>query len=333
MRHMKLGWLVVMALGLAACDRLQAPVSPLPADSPYILVELDVAADHENLLEGLSQRMAAALREASPSIRYNARGADAEAARIRLADVADLPRARQALAEITVGFDVSEKADGLIEVRPTPASDQALAEGHRTQIIEILRRRLDPTGASRVSLEPHGDRRILVRVADAEALDAARAVITPMAQITFHMVHDVAAEAAAAGDLPRGTVFAQPYLSDGQSEIVLERPEFTGEHIANASPSTDSYTGQFVLAFQFDSEGARRFCRITTDHTGSRFAILLDGRVLTAPTINEPICGGSGQISGNFTAQSANELALLMRSGALPAPVRIVEEGVGAPRT
>jgi protein-export membrane protein SecD len=108
--------------------------------------------------------------------------------------------------------------------------------------------------------------------------------------------------------------------------VVERRPRLTGEHLTRANPSTDPQTAEFVLSFQLDSQGRTIFCRITRDYVNQRFAILLDNQVLTAPRINEPICGGSGQISGNFTPESANELALMLRAGALPAPLTVIEE-------
>jgi preprotein translocase subunit SecD len=107
----------------------------------------------------------------------------------------------------------------------------------------------------------------------------------------------------------------------------------TSEHLDRANPSTDAQTGEWVLAFALDREGARLFCRITRDNVGERFAILLDNRVLTAPRINEPICGGSGQISGNFTAQSASELAIMLNAGALPAPLILIDERIAGNAT
>jgi preprotein translocase subunit SecD len=121
----------------------------------------------------------------------------------------------------------------------------------------------------------------------------------------------------------------EAYPGFGDSiEVVEERVRMTGEHLERVQPSTDAQTGEFVLAFSFDAEGTRLFCRVTRDHVGERFAILLDNRVLTAPRINEPICGGSGQIAGNFTAQSASELAIMLRAGALPVPLLLIDEHI-----
>ena len=124
-------------------------------------------------------------------------------------------------------------------------------------------------------------------------------------------------------------MLVQPYPRIGQTaEVVERRPRFTGERLVRASPSSDPITGEFVLSFQLDTQGTLVFCRLTNEYTGQRFAVLLDNQVLTAPRINEPICAGTGQISGNFTAQSANDLAVILRAGALPAPLIVVEEGI-----
>src|SRR5690606_35787492 len=99
-----------------------------------------------------------------------------------------------------------------------------------------------------------------------------------------------------------------------------------GEHLIRANPATDPQTSEFVLSFRLDSQGSRIFCRITRQYVNQRFEILLDNQVLTAPRINEPICGGQGQISGNFTPQSASELALMLNAGALPTPLSVIDE-------
>lgn len=331
MRLISVGLLVAVAFASSACSRFQTAAPPITQDGPYLVLEVDLAGNHETRLRDLSEQMATSLRTAS--IRYAARGADAEAARVRLADVADLPRALQTLGTITDGYKLTSGADGLIEARPTEESYQEIARNSVAQTAEVLRRRVDPEDRGTATVQPLGERRILIRFADVEARDFARGIVAPMAQVTFNLVHELDADQAALGRLPPGTYLAQPYAAEGgRAEVVVERPEFVGDRLASAAASTDAQTGEFVLAFQLDSDGTRRFCQVTREHTGERFAILIDRRVLTAPMINEPICGGRGQIAGNFTAQSAGDLAMLLRAGALPAPVRLIEEGVGAPR-
>ncbi len=142
------------------------------------------------------------------------------------------------------------------------------------------------------------------------------------------MVDDSATpDEMAAGVLPPGTmgVPAYPGIGDGP-EVVRRRPALTGEHLTAATPRFDSNIGQWVLGFDYDSEGSRIFCRLTTDNVGKRFAILLDGQVLTAPVIRGSICGSGGQIEGNFTPQSATDLAVMLQAGALPAPLTVIEQ-------
>lgn len=203
----------------------------------------------------------------------------------------------------------------------------SVADGLRAQTVEVLQRRAQPFG---LSVAPHGGTRIVVRSATAAFPESARVALTTTAQLDFHMVRELSREEAAAGRVPIGFMVVQPYPGVGSSiEVVAERPSIRGSRIADARPSTNQYTGEFQIGFEFDGEGARQFCTLTTEHVRTRFALLLDNQVLTAPMIAEPICCGSGQITGNFTAEFANNLAAIVRAGALPAPVTVIAEGVG----
>ena len=299
-----------------------------------LLLEVDVATLRHQQLDNYSDQMASALRDAEPAIRYTGRGVVGDAARVRLVDVADLERARQVLRPLSLSttggaeiltFTAGE--DGLIEARMTPAHLRELSRQAAQQSIEVIRRRVDPDGTAEVAIARQGDDRIAVQAPGVTDPQQLRDRIGQTALMTFHMVREVSPEEAASGRLPPGTMVVQPYPGGRGAgpEVVERRPRFTGEHLVRANPSTDQ-NGQFVLAFSLDSEGARLFCRITQEYTGQRFAILLDNQVLTAPNINEPICGGSGQISGGFTAQTANELAIMLRAGALPAPLSVIEQ-------
>ena len=257
---------LLLPFALGACDRLPRPINAIPQDGPYLLLELEDLLGREQILEALSERMAESLRSAS--IRYSARGANAEAARIRLTDPADLPRAREAIAAITGEFEVYVEPDGLIEVRPAQGADRVLTDQAIIQSVEVLQRRLDPTGIFRAQVERHGDNQILVRVADTGTRDAARAIIAPLGQLTFHLVIEREPATAVTDRIPTGAMIAQPFDEDGRVEVVKERPELTGVHVMNARPSTDPQTGEFVLAFRLNSEGTRLFCRITRDNPG-----------------------------------------------------------------
>jgi len=117
----------------------------------------------------------------------------------------------------------------------------------------------------------------------------------------------------------------------GEFILVEERPLISGEHLVNAQQAFDQQTGEVVVSFRFDSVGARRFADHTRKNVGRPFAIVLDGKVLTAPVIQTAILGGAGQISGDFTVQDANQLAIMLRAGALPAPLNVLEQRTVGP--
>ncbi len=289
-----------------------------------ILLEIDTATLRRQQLDNIADQMATALREAMPRIVFTGRGVVGDAARVRLTNLADAERAMEALRPLTRSatsadpiLEIAPAAEGLIEARIPQTQLRALSRQAAQQSIEVIRRRIDPTGTSEVSITRQGDERIVVQAPGVTDPQQLKSRIGQTALMTFHMVR-------ASGP---GTIVAQPYPEIGDSpEVVERRPRLTGENLLRAFPSTDQQTGEFVMSFQLDNRGTRIFCRISREHVGERFAILLDGQVLTAPTIREPICGGSGQISGNFTAQSSSELALMLNAGALPAPLTIIDE-------
>lgn len=300
-----------------------------------LLLEIDTAALQHQQLDNVADQMAAALRDADPRILYTGRAVVADAARLRLVDPTQMEAARRVLRPLalstTGGGEVltfTESADGLIEARITAAHLRELSRQAAQQSIEVIRRRIDPTGTSEVTIVRQGDQRIVVQAPGVSDPEMLKQRIGQTALMTFHMVREVSPEEATAGRLPPGAMLVQPYPGGRGAgpEVVERRPRFTGERLVRANPSTDGQTGEFVLSFQLDSEGSLIFCRITREFTGQRFAILLDNQVLTAPNINEPICGGSGQISGGFTAETANELAVMLRAGALPVPLTVIDE-------
>ena len=275
-----------------------------------LLLEVDTVTLRRQQLDNIADQMATVLRDAEPAIRYTGRGVVGNAARVRLVDPTQMSRALQALRPLAQSntssnaiLEFSEGEGGLIEARMTPASLRELSRQAAQQSIEVIRRRIDPDGTAEISISRQGDDRIAVQAPGVTDPEQLRSRIGQTALMTFHLVREVSPEEAAAGRLPPGTMLVQPYPQIGdRPEVVERRPRLTGEHLTRANPSTDQQTAQFVLAFQLDSEGSLRFCRITREYVNQRFAILLDNQVLTAPTINEPICGGSGQIIGQLHA-------------------------------
>jgi preprotein translocase subunit SecD len=320
--------LLVLALAaslVASCDQLQSLANTtVRDDGPYLLLEVDTPALQQLRLQQVADQMAEKLRGSTPAIRLTGRGVVADAARIRVIDRADQARAITALAELGSDFVISSGDDGLIEARIAPAAIARLSQSATSQSIEVLQRRLGQAAA----VAQHRNGQIIVRT-NAAFDPALRSKLTTTALLTFHNVREVTPDDAVNGRLPPGTMLVNPYPGmDSMSEVVERRPRFTGERLVRADATIDPQTSENSIAFALDAEGTRIFCRITRENTGNRFAVLLDNQVLTAPRINEPICGGSGIISG-FSREGAQEMAIMLSAGALPAPLIIVAEGVG----
>ena len=293
----------------------------------HLLLEVDTTALKRQQLDNIADQMATALRDAEPSIRYTGRSVVDDAARVRLLDPTQMEAARRVLRPLaqsaTGGGDeiatFTESGDGLIEARLTDAYLVQLSRQATENSREIIRDRIDPNGTSEILIVRQGDDRIVVQAPGVSDPEQLKRLIGQTALMTFQMV--------AQPDSTGGVVTAEPYPEVGSGpEVVERRVRLEGEHLARAYPTADQQTGNWVLSFRLDDQGTRRFCRITQENVGQRFAILLDGRILTAPTIQEPICGGSGQITGSFTAQSASELADMINGGALPVPLQVIDE-------
>ena len=201
--------------------------------------------------------------------------------------------------------------------------------------IEIVRRRIDALGTKEPSIQSQGGKYILVQLPGVDNPEHIKELIGKTAKMTFHLVNEnVTPEQLASGVAPAGTEFL-PYMESPWSSVpVYSRIEVSGESLKDSQADFDQ-NNMPVVTTVFDATGARRFAKLTTEHVNERFAIVLDGKVLSAPTIREPIPGGRGQISGGFTLQGAKDLAVLLRSGALPAPLQVIEErtvgaGLGA---
>ena len=310
---------IVAALLCASCDRLQSLATPPQTyDGAYLIIEVDQVAATTEHLEQLSDQAADVLRAAG--IRFTGRGVADNVLRLRLERAAQLAAATQALAPITGHLVVTTLPEGVIELRLNETYLQTIAASAAEGAIEIIQRRVGTIAR----VEPYGPGRLVVRTSTSQIPEQVLRAVGERGQLTFHLVHDRPDRR-----VPIGAMISPPYLEGASSEIVNERPTLVG-HIADARPTADA-AGQLAVSFTLDADGARAFCRLTTENTGKRFAVLLDGRVVTAPIIREPICGGSGQISGNFTAETVEELAAFLRAGELPLPFTLVAQGAGVP--
>jgi preprotein translocase subunit SecD len=191
---------------------------------------------------------------------------------------------------------------------------------------DVVRRRIDPGGTKEITVVNQGERRILVQVPGVEDPEALKQLIGQTARLEFKLV-DLAADPSqvAQGRAPPGSQVL-PMADGGGAIAVQRRIMVSGEQLVDAKQAFDPQSGAPVVSITFNSAGARRFGRVTQENTGKPFAIILDDKVLSAPNINEPILGGQAQISGNFTVESANALAISLASGKLPVKLNFIEE-------
>ena len=203
----------------------------------------------------------------------------------------------------------SETPDGKIVVSLTPEGITSRMSALVAQSMEVIRNRVDAIGTTEPTIQRQGENRVLLQVPGYGDTQRLIDLVSKTARMTFHLVHPTmsAAQAEAQG-IPSGYVIMPS--KDGGSELLNENIELGGESLTNASSGFDQQTGQSVVSFQFNTSGAITFGQITSANVGKRFAIVLDNEVITAPVINQPIPGGSGQISGSFTPQSAADLAV-----------------------
>jgi SecD/SecF fusion protein len=252
---------------------------------------------------------------------------------VSVTDAADrekvLPKLQELAAPVgTVGFggsaaelEVTTNGD-VIALAMTEAGLSDRMTKAVEQSLEIIRNRVDQVGVAEPLIQRIGSDRILVQLPGLQDPTRLRELLGSTAQMSFHMLDQTADVTQPA---PRG-VDILPGANDGNKYPVESRIAISGERLEDAKVGFDQRTNQPVVDFAFDSLGARQFADITRENVGRPFAIVLDGKVLTAPVINEPILGGRGQISGNFTVEEATVLSALLRSGALPAPLTIIEE-------
>ena len=249
-----------------------------------------------------------------------------------LRDAADVGRARGRLRTVVPNAEITVAASAFT-VRLTEAERERMLGDAIDRSIEIIRRRIDEFGTKEPSIQRQGGRYILVQLPGVDNPEHIKNLIGQTAKMTFHLVNEDITQEMMTGRPPLGTEFLPN--NDGGMIAIFSRVELSGENLTDSQASFDQQRHMPVVTQVFDSIGARRFRTLTTENVNRRFAIVLDGRVLSAPVINEPIPGGRGQISGNFTMQSAQDLAMLLRSGALPAPLTVIEErtvgaGLGA---
>ncbi|WP_378947231.1 protein translocase subunit SecD [Mesorhizobium sp. ANAO-SY3R2] len=216
--------------------------------------------------------------------------------------------------------------DNQIKVGLTEAGMRDKLDAALQQSLEIVRQRVDQVGVAEPTIQRVGSDRMLVQLPGLQDPTRLRQLLGSTAKMTFHMVANV----ANGEPLPRGVTMLPDAKTGGQYPIE-DRVALDGARLTDARANFDPRTQEPLVSFRFDSVGARQFAEITAANVGKPFAIVLDGKVLSAPVIREPITGGSGQISGNFSVEETATLSALLRAGALPAPLTVIEERTVGP--
>ena len=257
---------------------------------------------------------------------------DADAARKLLRDITQPISGggfgQQAITEV----ELDEPKEGTLRYTLT---EQGISHNLRsavTQSIEVIRKRIDEFGTTEPVVQRQGTDRILVEVPGVDDPQKLKDLIGTTAKLSFHLVStEMSASDALAGRPPAGTMIMYDDSEPAIPELLQTTSLVRGENLVDAQPGYDQRNNQPIVTFRFDSKGGSRFCQVSTANIGRRFAIVLDKTVITAPVIQSAICGGSGQISGNFTVEGANNLSILLRAGALPAELVFVEERTVGP--
>lgn len=306
----------------------------------YLLLEADIDAVYKEKLESTREDARRLLREANIKHSITVQGSNALV--VKLTDPNDLAAADAKLKPMIQTVEAgllgggannytltTSAADGTLTLTMTEGAATYYRTQTLSQSIEIVRRRVDELGTKEPTIQQQGANRILVQVPGLTDPQRLKELIGKTAKLQFRMVDEQGdVQAALAGRVPVNDELLYEAGQNGEQipYLIEKRVIVTGEQLTNAQQSVDQRTGKPVVSFTFDSQGARRFGDATKQGVGRLFAIVLDGAVISAPRIQEPILTGSGQISGNFTFESANDLAILLRAGALPAPLNVIEE-------
>lgn len=309
----------------------------------HIMLKLERGDIIKERLETTVGDVRAKLREAN--IRYTGLAGVGQAVEVRISDVNQVEAAKEALAPLVqlvnvgglTGGSIREATledgqDGLLKLTITDEGIDYRISSAVSQSIEVVRRRVDELGNTEPLIQRQGKDRIIVQVPGLQDPQRLKALLNQTAKLSFQMVDmSMPVQEAINGRPPAGTEILYSQDDPPVPYIVEKRALISGEDLVDAQASINQQNSEPVVSFRFNSKGSLRFAEATQQNVGKPFAIVLDNQVISAPRINEPIIGGSGQISGNFTVETANDLAVLLRAGALPATLTVVEERTVGP--
>jgi preprotein translocase subunit SecD len=308
----------------------------------HILLEVDSNAVKKDKLDQVRDDVRRALRDAK--IGYTGLAVRNDYAEVRISKDSDVQNALTKLRELSQplggllgssgqrSLEVSDAGGGLIRLTVPPAAITERVRQAVEQSIQIVERRVNELGTVEPLIQRQGTDRILVQVPGLQDPTRLKELLGKTAKMEFRMVDlTVPPDQASGGRVPPDSELLPSAETTGQSYVIKKQVLVSGGDLTDAQPGFDQRSGQPIVSFKFNTSGSRKFAQATTEHVKEPFAIVLDNKVISAPVIQEPITGGQGQISGSFTVQQANDLAILLRAGALPAPLTIIEERTVGP--
>ncbi len=311
------------------------------AGGSHILLEADSSQVGAQRLENMEEAARTALKNATPRIRAGDFSTSNNRLSFMVDSVADVDRTREALLPAINGTGITAEWDLEIidETRFVLTETGQGAEDAVTNAMdsatEVVRKRIDALGTREPTIIRQGETRIVVQVPGLGDPDQLKELLGQTAKLEFKLVDDQALPSdVAAGVAPPGSriyPFAAGTPGQGTGIAVKRLGGIQGDSLTGAQAGVDPQDNQPVVNIQFDSQGGAKFAQLSTENTGKLFAIILDGEVISSPSFNEPILGGSAQISGSFSTESAQALAISLQSGALPVDLTIVEERTVGP--
>ena len=309
----------------------------------HILLEVDTNAVRKEKLEALRDDVRRVLRDAR--VGYTGLVVRGNSVEVRIREGSNFDQAVDKLRELSQplggilgsstgqrNLDVTTEAGSLVRLTLTEPAIVDRIRQSVEQSIQIIERRVNELGTVEPLIQRQGVDRILVQVPGLQDPTRLKELLGKTAKLDFRMVDvSIPAEQALQGRVPPDSEILYSATAPKTPNLVEKRVLVSGGDLTDAQPGFDQRTNEPIVSFQFNTSGARKFAQVTQENVGRPFAIILDNQVISAPVIREPILGGSGQISGSFTVESANDLAILLRAGALPAPLTIIEERTVGP--
>jgi protein-export membrane protein SecD len=330
--------IILTALVVCLCAVLNFFPEAVPAwgqqqGGSDLLLEVDSNYVRKAKLDQVRDDVRRVLRDAK--VGYQGLAARSDRVELRIMDETKLPAALAKLRELSQplgssgqsSLELADAGGGLVLITVPQAAMTERMDQTIKQTMQIVERRVSQLGGATPAIQRQGTDRILVQVPGRLDPGRLKELLAKTAKLEIRIVDTtLPPDQAQQGKTPPDSELLMSATSPKIPYVVKRQVLVSGGDLTDAQPGFDQRSGEAIVSFRFNTVGSRKFAQATADNVGLPFAIVLDSEVISAPIVREPIVGGSGQISGNFTVQQANDLAILLRAGALPAPLTVIED-------